>query len=266
MRHDEKAHPTSQTQCGRNIPSPFRPTDSYLNSVLGSPGFLFEISADFGPLYEFTRNLREHIRKQLGIHLQAYRRRIREIGTISGTYQNPPCSKPWASAQAFYSKSTDFGHLGIHTESFRTSLKSVTNPFAGMFAAFLGVWGRFPGLTKIRHIFKTMGYSPSFLLKFSRFVHLGIHMESQKQLEMHLRACRRRFKFGVICGTYPESLMTILLDSQYFLFTAFRRGFLKSFEHLLAPTQSRHFGRKPWLSLSLSSLFIFGFVWIISII
>ena len=217
MRHDEKAHPTSQTQCGRNIPSPFRPTDSYLNSVLGSPGFLFEISADFGPLYEFTRNLREHIRKQLGIHLQAYRRRIREIGTISGTYQNPPCSKPWASAQAFYSKSTDFGHLGIHTESFRTSLKSVTNPFAGMFAAFLGVWGRFPGLTKISRLLRRLilvspgnhgllrlfaqNRSISYPWEFTR----NRFKQDHRQLEIHLQACRQHFRvFGPISCTYQN--------------------------------------------------------------
>ena len=50
-------------------------------------------------LHEQSRTI--STRRQLEIHLQACKRRFREFGAISGTYQNPPCSKPWALAQAF---------------------------------------------------------------------------------------------------------------------------------------------------------------------
>ena len=48
-----------------------------------------------------NRNAHKQSQKQLEIHLQAFSRRFREFGAISGTYQNPPCSKAWAMAQAF---------------------------------------------------------------------------------------------------------------------------------------------------------------------
>ena len=40
-----------------------------------------------------------------------------EFETVSRTDQNPPCSKPWAIAQAFCSKSADFEPLKIVLES-----------------------------------------------------------------------------------------------------------------------------------------------------
>ena len=117
---------------------------------------------------EFSRNLYKQAQKQSEIHLQACRRRFREFGTISRTYQNPLSSKPWAIAQAFCSKSVDFGHLRILTESLQTSPKTVRNPFASMQATFQRVWDDFSHLPKSA-VFKTMGYSPGFLLKIGRF-------------------------------------------------------------------------------------------------
>ena len=91
-----------------------------------------------------------------------------KFGTISSTYKNPPFSKPWAIAQAFCSKSAHFGSFGIHSKSSCTSLKVVLNTFASILEAFQEVWNDFQHLTKST-IFKTMGYSPGFLLEIGRF-------------------------------------------------------------------------------------------------
>ena len=79
---------------------------------------------------EFTPNLQEQSRKYLEIHFQTHSRHFREFGTIPSTYQNRPCSKPWAIAQAFCSKSVDFGPFGINPKSSGTISKVVGNPFA----------------------------------------------------------------------------------------------------------------------------------------
>ena len=47
----------------------------------------------------------------------------REFRMIPGTYQNPPFSKPWAIAQAFCSKSPDFGAHTDHTTNLEILLK-----------------------------------------------------------------------------------------------------------------------------------------------
>ena len=70
--------------------------------------------------FEFTQNRHEQSRKVLEIHLQACSRLIREFGAISRTYQNPPCSKPWAIGKAFCSETANFGPFGIHPNSTRT--------------------------------------------------------------------------------------------------------------------------------------------------
>ena len=57
---------------------------------------------------------------------------FREFGAISGTHPNPPCSKPWAIAQAFCSKSADFGPLRNHLKSFIKHLKVFRYQIASM--------------------------------------------------------------------------------------------------------------------------------------
>ena len=74
---------------------------------------------------EFTPNPIEQSRKQLEIHFEAYRRRFREFGAISGTYQNAPSSKPWSTAQGFCLKSAKSGPLRIHFKSSPTIPKVV---------------------------------------------------------------------------------------------------------------------------------------------
>ena len=117
---------------------------------------------------EFTRNRPKKTRKELEILLQGFRRRFREFGAISRTCQNPPCSKPWAIAQAFCSKTANFRHLRIHPKSTQKVAQGVRNPFTRVQEAFQRVWSDFQNLPKSA-MFKTMGYSPGFLLKNRQF-------------------------------------------------------------------------------------------------
>ena len=53
---------------------------------------------------EFTRNRHRQCRNDLKLILKWFWSRFREFGAISRIYENRPCSKPWAIAQAFCSK------------------------------------------------------------------------------------------------------------------------------------------------------------------
>ena len=99
---------------------------------------------------------------------QAFLRRLREFGAIFGTYPNPPCSKPWAIAQAFCSKSANSGPLRIHPKYPQTVSQVVINRFSSIFEAFQRVWSDFRHIPKSA-MFETMGYSSGFLLKIGKF-------------------------------------------------------------------------------------------------
>ena len=120
------------------------------------------------------RSLRIHpkstqtVPKQSQIILERFWRRFREFGAISRTCQNRPCSKPWAIAQAFCSKSANFRPLRIHPKSTQTVAQAVTNHFRTVLEAFQRVWSDFQDLPKSA-MFKTMGYSPGLLLKIGQF-------------------------------------------------------------------------------------------------
>ena len=88
--------------------------------------------------------------------------------TVSRTCQNRPCSKPWAIAQGFCSKSANFRLLRIHLKSTQRVAKAVKNPFMRALEPFQTVWSDFQDLPKSA-MFKTMGYSPGFLLKIGQF-------------------------------------------------------------------------------------------------
>ena len=184
---------------------------------------------------KFIRNLNQHSRKLLEIHLRAHWMLFRVFGTIpetypnppsskpqafwsksadfepfqihpkssptfstvvgnpfpstfdgfqcvwndSETYPNPPCSKAWAIAQAFWSKSANFGRFGIHPKSSPTFSKVVGNPFASTLDAFQDVCNDSRNLPKSA-MFKTMGYSPGFWSKSANFGPFGIHPKSSK--------------------------------------------------------------------------------------
>ena len=84
----------------------------------------------------FTPNLHQQSRKQLEMHLQAHRRRLREFGTIPGIYSNPTSLKPWAIAKAFLLKIGWFRTLGnspkIFTNNPESSWKSICKHIGGV--------------------------------------------------------------------------------------------------------------------------------------
>ena len=122
---------------------------------------------------ELTLNRHKQSRKKLEIHLEGIWRRFREFGAISRTYQNPPCSKAWAIAQGFCSKTANFRPSRFHPKSTQTVPQEVRNQFRRVLEAFQRVWSDFQNLPKSA-IFKSMGYSPGFLLKNGQFPTLAI--------------------------------------------------------------------------------------------
>ena len=68
----------------------------------------------------------------------------------------------------FLLKLADFGPSGIQLKSLQTSPKTVRISFSSMQGTFQGVWNDFQHSTG-SSLFKTMGYSPGFLLKIGRF-------------------------------------------------------------------------------------------------
>ena len=141
----------------------------------------------------FTRNPFKQSRKHLEIHLQAYRSPFRKFGAISNTCQNPPCSKAWAIAQAFCSKSAKLGHQRIHPKSIQIVPQALRNPFASIQESFQKVWSDFQHLPKSA-MFKTMGYSPGFLLKIGQArtlanspeIHSNSPASTQKSIYKHI--------------------------------------------------------------------------------
>ena len=134
-------------------------------------GLLPRLFAQKWPIFDprqFTLDRHKQTRKQLEILLGRFRRRFREFGAISRTSQNSPCSKPWAIAQAFCSKMADFRPPPIHFRSTQTVAEVVRNYFRRVQEAFHRVWSDFDDLPKSA-LFKTMGYSPGFLLKNGQF-------------------------------------------------------------------------------------------------
>ena len=111
---------------------------------------LFGQNRSISDPWEFTWNLFQQAPKQLEFHFKAYRRLLREFETISNTYQNPSCSKPWVIAQAFWSKSVDFGPLGIYPKSPSNKLQNSYNSILKPIGDFWESLRQFPTLTKIR--------------------------------------------------------------------------------------------------------------------
>ena len=132
---------------------------------------------------EFIRNRHKQLRKELEIILGGFRWLFREFGAISRTCQNRPCSKPWAIVQAFYSKTAKFRPFRIQTKSTQTVAQGVRNHFKRVQEAFQRVWSDIQDLPKSA-MFKTMGYSPGFLLKIGQFSTLA----NSAEIETNSRA------------------------------------------------------------------------------
>ena len=149
-------------------------------SILSNPPFLLKIGPIFDR-FESTLNQYKHrhkpSRKQSQIILERFWRRFREFGAISMTCQNRPCSKPWAIAQAFCSKSANFRPLRIHPKSTQTSAQALTNHFRTVLQAFQRVWSDFLDLPKSA-IFKPWAIAQAFCSKSANFRPLRIHPKS----------------------------------------------------------------------------------------
>ena len=143
------------------------PKSTMFKTMGYSPGLLLKIG-QFSTLTNSTLNRHKQSRKQSQIILERFCRRFREFGANSRTCQIRPCSKPWAIAQAFFTKSADFRPLRIHPKSTQTVAQAVTNHFRTVLEAFQRVWSDFQDLPKSA-MFKTMGYSPGVLLEIGRF-------------------------------------------------------------------------------------------------
>ena len=149
---------------------------------------------------ELSRNRHKQWRKELEIILERYRRRFRKFGGISRTYQDRSFSKPWAIAQAFCSKTSNFRPLRIQPKSTQTVAQGVRNYFRRVQEAFPKVWRDFEDLPK-SVIFKTMGYSPGFLLKNGQISTLA----NSPEININSRARSWQLLQNVIGGV-PESL------------------------------------------------------------
>ena len=124
-------------------------------------------SANFRPPRIYPKST-QTVPEAVANHFERFWRRLREFRAISRTCQNRPCSKPWAIAQAFCSKSADFRPLRIHPKSRQKVAQAVTNHFRTVLEAFQRVWSDFQNLPKLAMI-KTMGYSPGLLLEVGQF-------------------------------------------------------------------------------------------------
>ena len=111
-----------------------------------SPGLLLKIG-QFSTLTEFTLNRHKQSRKQSQIILEWFWRRFREFGAISRICQNRPCSKPWAIAQAFCSKSANFRPL------FTLNRHKQSRKPRAVFQAFQRVWIDFQDFRAIAQAF-----------------------------------------------------------------------------------------------------------------
>ena len=96
--------------------------------------------------YEIGRNRHKQSRRKLKIIFEGFRSRFREFRAISSTFENPPCSKPWAIARAFPQKRPISDHCEIgrnrHKWS-RRELKIIFEGFRNRFREFRAISSTF---------------------------------------------------------------------------------------------------------------------------
>ena len=133
-----------------------------------SPGFLSK-SAEIQMFPKTSRTIPYVVRNPFASPIISRRFQGRfEFGPISSTCQNQPCSKPWAIAQAFWSKSADFGQFKCSRKLHEQSRTQLEIHLQAYLRRFQGIWADFQHLPKSA-MFKTMGYSPGFLVEIGRF-------------------------------------------------------------------------------------------------
>ena len=132
--HNPKGHRSNRTTGNRN--NIVLPGSRVLQTEQIRLTTLFAQNRPIFEPCEFTRNRRKQSYKELKISLGGFWNRFSEFGAISRTCQNRPCSKPWAIAQAFCSKSANFRALQIHPKSTETVVQVVKNQFRRVLEPF----------------------------------------------------------------------------------------------------------------------------------
>ena len=131
-------------------------------------------SANFRPLRihpKSTQQVAQGVRNDFRMVLETFQR----VWSDFQDCQNRPCSKPWAIAQAFCSKSANFRPLRIDPKSTQQVAQGVRNDFRMVLETFQRVWSDFQDFAKSA-MFKSMGYSPGFLLEIGKFSTLAISL------------------------------------------------------------------------------------------
>ena len=155
---------------------------------------------------EFTLNRQKESRKQSQIVLERFWRRFREFRTISRSSKNRPCSKPWAIAQAFFSKSANFRPLGIHPKSTQTVAEAFANHFRTVLEAFQRVSNDFQE-SQNRPCSKPWAIAQAFCSKSANFRHLRNHPKSTQTV---VEAVKNHFR------TVLEAFQRVSNDFQEF--------------------------------------------------
>ena len=124
-------------------------------------------SANFRPLRIHPKSTKA-VAQAVTNHFRTVLEAIERVWSDLQDLQNRPCSKPWAIAQGFCSKSANFRPLRINPKSTQTVAQAVTTHFRTVLEAFQRVRGDFQEFTKSA-TFKTMGYSPGILPKIGQF-------------------------------------------------------------------------------------------------
>ena len=111
------------------------------------------------------------------------------FGAISSPDPNPPISKPLAIAQAFCSKTANFGHLRIQPKSKQTVSIASIIAFASIEEAFQRVWSDFIPDPNPRFS-KAWAIAQAFWSKTANFGPLRIHPKSTQTVR---KAARNAF-------------------------------------------------------------------------
>ena len=127
-------------------------------------------------------------------------RRVQEaLERIWSDFQDLPKSVIFKT-QAFCSKAANFGPLRIQPKSTQTVAQGVRNHFRRVQETFQRVWRDFEDLPK-SVVFKSMGYSPGFLLKNGQFSTLA----KCPAIDTNSSAGSQK-SFQKVIGDVPESL------------------------------------------------------------
>ena len=113
------------------------------------------------------------------------------------TFKNRPCSKPWAIAQAFCSKSANFRPLRIDPKSTQTVAQAVENHFRTVFRCFRE-FGAISRSWQNRPCLKPRAIAQVFCSKSPNFRPLGIHPKSTQtvaqEVANHFRKVLQAFQ------------------------------------------------------------------------